>query len=271
MSAWGTGLYSDDTTCDVRDDYVRHLKSGLSHEDASQKVLERYAELLGDKAVACLVRFALADTAWQYGRLDAALKDSALSLLHVGGDLFVWERDAPGDVAARRRVLATLETRLTAPQPPARVIEVVQPKPKKIRTNAPIGSVFALELPSQGTAWLVLVGFAELEQSIDPVFSVMPWRSKSPADAPEQISGDDKTLVLSQGLSRPFAHVAILPKDEHRSILAGLEPVSIPVLSPMPFERERTVWLTLGRIASEVDRHLGSVSAASSEPSAPGA
>jgi hypothetical protein len=162
-------------------------------------------------------------------------------------------------------VLATLEARLTAPQPPARAIEVVPPKPKKIRTNAPIGSVFALELPSQGTAWLVLVGFAELEQSIDPVFSVMPWRSKSPADAPEQISGDDKTLVLSQGFSRPFAHVAILPKDERRSILAGLEPVSIPVLSPMPFERERTVWLTLGRIASEVDRHLDGVSAASSK------
>jgi hypothetical protein len=271
MSAWGTGLYSDDTACDVRDDYVRHLKCGLSHEDACQKVLERYAELLGEKAIACLVRFALADTAWQYGRLDDALKDSALSLLHAGGDLFVWERDAPGDVAARRRVLATLESRLTAPQPPARAIEVVPPKPKKIRTNAPIGSVFALELPSQGTAWLVLVGFAELEQSIDPVFSIIPWRSKSPADIPGQISGGDKTLVLSQGFSRPFAHVAILPKDERRSILAGLEPVSVPVLSPMPFERGRTVWLALGRIASEVERHLDGVFAPSSEHSAPGA
>ena len=29
MGTWGTGLYQDDTTCDIKDDYITHLKIGL--------------------------------------------------------------------------------------------------------------------------------------------------------------------------------------------------------------------------------------------------
>jgi hypothetical protein len=69
MGAWGTGLYSDDTTCDVRDDYVRLLKSGVSSEDATQDIVSRFGELMNDKQVECLVILPLADTQWKYGRL----------------------------------------------------------------------------------------------------------------------------------------------------------------------------------------------------------
>lgn len=55
MGAWGTGLYSDDTTCDVRDDYVLNLKLGLSSEESSQKILDRYGDLLEKTEIACLV------------------------------------------------------------------------------------------------------------------------------------------------------------------------------------------------------------------------
>lgn len=105
MGAWGAGLFSNDTSCDVRDDYVRHLKHGLSAEEARQKILARYGDLLANTEIACLVYLALADTAWRYGRLDQALKDKALSLLQSGGDVAVWERDAPDDVASRRKTL----------------------------------------------------------------------------------------------------------------------------------------------------------------------
>lgn len=259
MGAWGTGLYSDDTTCDVRDRYVRNLKDGRSSDDSCQEILDRYGDLLRDTETACLVYFALADTAWRYGRLNEAVKDRALSLLKSGGDIVVWERDAPSDAAARRRTLRELEKRLGTPQPAAKTVNVSQPKPRKIRTTEPIGSVFSLALPGQGFALLVLVGFMELEKSIDPVFSVMARRIASLAELPDQITGDDKTLAFSKSFPRVFEHVAILPKDERRSILSGLERVEVSAVSPMPYERESTVWLSVGRMANEIDAHLASV------------
>lgn len=84
MGAWGAGLYSDDTTCDVRDGYVQHLKHGLSHGEACQKVLSRHAARLGEPEVACLVYFALADTAWRYGRLDETLNRRARAAVPAG-------------------------------------------------------------------------------------------------------------------------------------------------------------------------------------------
>ena len=256
MGTWGTGLYSDDTTCDVRDRYVLNLKAGLSSDDSCQDILDRHGDLLRNTETACLVYFALADTAWRYGRLNEAVKDRALSLLKSGGDIAVWERDAPSDAASRRKTLRELEKRLGTPQPAAKTINISQPKPKKIRTTAPIGSAFLLALPGQGFALLVLVGFMELEKSIDPVFSVMDRRIASPAELPAQITGDDKTLVLSKSFHRAFEHVAILPKDERRSILSGLERVDVSAVSPMPYARESTVWLSVGRMANEIDAHL---------------
>jgi hypothetical protein len=256
MSAWGTGLYSDDTTCDVRDDYVQNLKHGLSSEESSQKILDRYGDLLQKKEIACLVYFALADTAWRYGRLNETIKDRALSLLESGGDVFVWERDAPRSAASRQRVLRGLKKRLGTPQPVEKSVNASTPKPKKIRTTAPIGSVFSLALPSKSFALLVLVGYVQLEESIDPVFSVMDRRFSSPAQLPEQINGSDTTLLFSKSFHRPFRHVAILPKDERRSILSGLEPVNMEVPFDIPYERDSTVWLTVGRIANEVDKHI---------------
>lgn len=227
MGAWGTGLYDDDTTCEVRDNYVQHLQYGLSSEAASQQVLARFAHSLQHPETACLVYFALADTAWRYGRLHDALKDRALSLLSAGGDVVVWERDAPCEAASRRRALEALVRRLNAPQPMAKAVQVSPPKPKKMRTSAPMGSVFSLPVPGKGAALLVLVGFAELEDSIDPVFSILARPMLSAAALPDCIDAVDTTLVLSTSPGRRFEHVAILPKDERRSILTGLEPVDI--------------------------------------------
>lgn len=261
MGTWGTGLYCDDTTCDVRDDYIQNLKYGLSSDEAYQKILIRHGDLLAQTEIACLVYFALADTAWRYGRLDEFLKDKALALLESGGDLFVWERDAPRDVASRRRTLQALLARLKTTPPAEKPVKTSSPKPKKVRTTAPTGSVFSLALPSKHTALLVLVGFIELEKSIDPVFSVLPVRFVSPSEFPARITSHEETLRFPRVFKEPL-HVAILPKDERRSILTGLVPVNIPVESAMPFQTKRTAWLALGRIADEIDERLNTTSSA---------
>jgi hypothetical protein len=42
MGAWGTEIFDDDTTCDVRDDFNDLLKQGVSAEEASKVILEKY-------------------------------------------------------------------------------------------------------------------------------------------------------------------------------------------------------------------------------------
>jgi hypothetical protein len=111
-------------------------------------------------------------------------------------------------------------------------------------------------LPQGSSALLVLVGFAELEKSVDPVFSVLARRVASHADIPAHITESDATLVLSKTSYRPYQHIAILPKDERRNILAGLVQTDITMEGDLPYQKDSTVWLALGRLTKEIDAHL---------------
>jgi hypothetical protein len=255
MGAWGAALYSDDTTCDVRDAYVENLKHGLSDTEAYEKILHGYADLLNDREVACLVYFALADTAWKFGRLHADVKARALELISQNGDVFVWERDAPDEVPARKKALRSLETRLLSDQPAPKPIKVSKPKPKKIRTTAPVGSVYFMNLPSGYKALLVLVGFIDLGKSFDPVFSVLNWRGKS---LPLQAELDEvarKTIPFQSGLGEE-AHIGIIPKDERKSVMACLEATGQFTEIEMPYSPESVVFQYVEGIAHQIDDHF---------------
>lgn len=45
MGAWGTGLFQDDTACDIREDYKDHLGNGLSGPEAVARILAEYKAL----------------------------------------------------------------------------------------------------------------------------------------------------------------------------------------------------------------------------------
>ncbi|SCG52127.1 DUF4259 domain-containing protein [Micromonospora inositola] len=48
MGAWGPGLFSDDTACDVRDEYRDMLEDGVDDDKATQRMLDSYADVLDD-------------------------------------------------------------------------------------------------------------------------------------------------------------------------------------------------------------------------------
>jgi hypothetical protein len=255
MGAWGTALYSDDTACQVRDSYIENLKHGKSDKEAYQSILNAYGDLLADREVACLVYFALADTAWKYGRLHQTIKAQALALIEDGGDVFVWERDSPKDAIARKRAIRSLEERLRSEQPEPKVVKITKPKPKKIRTTAPSGSVFLLHLPSGYMAALVLVGFLDLGKSIDPIFSVLNWRGERTPTETELHEGQRETLLFQSGLGE-MAHVGIVTKDERKSVMANLVATDQVIASTMPFDSERTVFFFVEGIAGRIDEHF---------------
>ena len=81
MGFWGTSLYSNDTTCDVRDSYMNCLSQNMSDEDAFESVCSEYHELFGtDEEI--LFWFSVADTQWNVGRLDCFVKEKVLDIIN---------------------------------------------------------------------------------------------------------------------------------------------------------------------------------------------
>lgn len=116
MGAWGTGLYQDDDTCDIKEEYLTYLRIGMSNEEALEELIECNEELIEDEEIGPLFWLALADTQWKYGRLTVEVKEKALEVINSGKDLERWEEDKKL-YAKRKKVLEELKERLNTKQP----------------------------------------------------------------------------------------------------------------------------------------------------------
>ncbi len=140
MGYWGTGLYQNDTAEDVRDSYVTRLKKG---EDSAQITASLMQEFdLEDEEDGPVFWMALADTQWNWGRLEPAVREKALQAL-ASGEILEWETAA--QKRARQKVLQKLEQKLNTPQPDMRPIR----QSRMYVCPWQIGDVFALPLCSE--------------------------------------------------------------------------------------------------------------------------
>ena len=115
MGFWGTGLYSNDSTCDVRDTYKGFLCDQLSNEEAYRRTLEQYQELIGSDEEP-LFWYALAETQWRVGRLTPEVKDITLEWIDRGGALDLWENESSG-INGWKKTLIKLGEKLESPMP----------------------------------------------------------------------------------------------------------------------------------------------------------
>ncbi|MFC7517349.1 hypothetical protein ACFQUU_20265 [Herbaspirillum sp. GCM10030257] len=215
-------------------------------------VLNRIGDLLKNREIECLVYFALSDMAWKYGRLDQNIRQHALNLIEEGGDIFVWERDAPVEVPGRKRALAALKKRLMSEQPPRKELKVVKQAPKKVRTTAEVGTVFLLPLSSKLHAALVLIGYQELEKSIEPNFVALDWHGYGLPE--EKLLNDvaSNVILFKSGLG-PKMQVGVLPADGRKNPIDSLIMTSTQVSRAFSFIPFDTVYLSLGQIVKEIN------------------
>ncbi len=124
MGAWGAGLYQDDVTCDVKEEYLNQLRIGKSNEEATDFLLDSYSDCANDDedCDCSLFWFALADTQWKYGRLEDRVKKEALRQIKLGNDLERWQENGTRDYNKRKAVLHKLEEELNS----------IPPKEKKV-------------------------------------------------------------------------------------------------------------------------------------------
>jgi hypothetical protein len=118
MGTSGTALYSDDTACDVRDEFVQLLARLRDPAQATASLLQSWKEQISDMDEGPVFWLALAETQWKYGCLDAAVRRRAIEVIDNEGDLHRWEG---ADLKRRRANLIALKGKLLSVQPKPRV------------------------------------------------------------------------------------------------------------------------------------------------------
>ena len=141
MGAWGTGLYQDDDTCDIKEEYLTYLRIGMSNEEALEELIECNEELIEDEEIGPLFWLALADTQWKYGRLTKEVKEKALEVINSGKDLERWEEDKKL-YEKRKKVLEELKERLNTKQPKEKKIR----KMTFTRPNWKVGDILLYQI-----------------------------------------------------------------------------------------------------------------------------
>lgn len=124
MGTWGYGLYSDDVTRDVKDIYVDKLRRGKSGMQASKEMIAEFKWALDDEDDAPLFWFAMADTQWNYGRLQNEVKTQALYYLNDIKNLQRWEFENPKMFSKRKEVLNSLCKKIMTQQPPEKKVSL---------------------------------------------------------------------------------------------------------------------------------------------------
>lgn len=179
MGAWGPGLWSDDTSSDVRATYREALEDGLSDEDAAASVLASFEADLGDEDQAGVVWIALAVAQSSLGRLSPDVRDHAIEVIDSGSDLQRWAA-ADAKVAAKRRaVLAKAREQLVGEQPTRKRIR----KPPRPATTLAPGDVIGFLADSGRRHVLIVRALESSRYGLWPVVELLDYaRAEIPTE-----------------------------------------------------------------------------------------
>jgi hypothetical protein len=141
LGTWGTGLFSDDGACDIRDHYRQLLEDGVDDGAATRQTLEKFETYLGEADGVALIAFAVTQS--KVGRLEPGVRDRALAVIAAGADLPVWERENPKLLAKGGGGFEKARAQLAGPQPARKRLR----PPKRVLSGLAAGDVLALTLP----------------------------------------------------------------------------------------------------------------------------
>lgn len=222
MGTWGTGIYSNDVSDEVRDTYKSLLKDGKTNEEALMKTIEEGKDDIRDTETAFDFWFALADTQSSLGRLHPEVKAKALELIEKGGDVERWlEVGDQKNARKRRKILDKLKDKLNGPQPPEKKI------PRRIVFKCPwqIGDVFAYRLENETAEEEGLLGRYLIIQKIKDIHwshgAIMPMaivRMSRSTDLPTLEEIEDLEIVKVPEQNRIHISAHVIDSTSVRSI-----------------------------------------------------
>lgn len=115
MSAWGTGIFDDDTTCDVRDSFLDYLDQGKTVEEATAMVLEEYLDEFDpdeEPEMISLVYIGLSAIQMEKHCLQAGVRQEAIKFIEHGADLELWGETSEENYVERQQILNDFKQQL---------------------------------------------------------------------------------------------------------------------------------------------------------------
>lgn len=206
MGVWGTGVFQDDTACDIRDNYTDYLGQGMSGPEATASILREFKSSLTDPYEASVLWLALAAVQWKQGRLDEETKAQALRVIESGADLERWKPDTK-DHAKRTAALNKLKTQITSPQPAEKKVA------KRILCESrwSEGDLFGYRLLDGSLILFRVIGHHTDKGGTYPICELLDWSGN-------EIPGKDALQLLEVKQSRPDNKHAI-----RQMMLVGLK------------------------------------------------
>ena len=140
MGTWGTSIFQNDVSEDVKDFYISKLKGGLDDRRAYAETLLEFEDELNDSDERTDVIFALAMTMLKYGRLTDEIRDIAIS--NIETDLSSDKWNTPKLHKERQCNLEKMKEQLLGEMPDRKKVSVH--KPIKLDWNK--GEVYCFQL-----------------------------------------------------------------------------------------------------------------------------
>ena len=145
MGAWGAGIFSDDTTLDIKDEYQALLAFGTPEDEAYQLVKGSFLPDLYGGDEESLFWFAVGTIQQKYGILTDEVRENTILCIDSGEDLKNWEDGDPKSLKKREKVLVELREKLLAPPLPKKKV----PKPSSYsKPKWKIGDLVASQIVS---------------------------------------------------------------------------------------------------------------------------
>jgi hypothetical protein len=135
MGTWNSGIFGNDTSCEVKEYFFEQYNSGKEPADIQREILQEYAESLDDKEERYDVLLATAHCLWQTKAMDEALLAEIKQIVADGSDLTV-RRNLGADaqfLRSRDKALRKLLADIQTPKETAK---------KRVKPPVPVDSVY---------------------------------------------------------------------------------------------------------------------------------
>ena len=220
MGFWGSSLYANDTTSDVRDSYMNYLMDQLSDQEVYEKIMEKFAEYFEDEDEEPLVWYALAETQWKVGRLLPEVKEKALYWIEHNGGLELW-LDTPSKGKGWLKTLDKLREKLNSPMPKRKNVR----RPEPVNNNLwEINDIYAYQFHEK---WSEECGLSGKYIAIQKIGEGIPWFEH---DMYMRIQVFDKVFDEIPTLEE-LKGVRLLPIDDPKRTNYAKEPIQMSAYS----------------------------------------
>jgi hypothetical protein len=231
MGAWGTALFSNDTSSDVREEFRDLIGDGVSAEEATEQLVASYGVSLppdADPDVSVDFWLALAVTQHKLGRLLPGVREAAIAATGDPRELARWE---PRDRRKRQAALDKAVQLLQLPQSAPKKV------PRRIRceTSLEPGQHVLYELASGSRIMLRVLSIHEDKGGRGPRVALLDWSPndalpKDPAaltvraDPQARRPGEGMGFLLFGAPGDPGDRLELVPSTRRRTLIGRSAP-----------------------------------------------